>query len=243
MKHTSTLTTLAAAALAAAVPLAAQAQTSTAPLTIVVGAEPVVEQIITCDNSQGGKLVPFAYPAGAASRKGEVVLFTTDVNESGKPTGVVVQANSTDATGQEPGLNFGWTYGSSTATKFVRLTVQVPLDTIGTTINGQKTPASVAWTTPTDIATSGNAASSHVFLKGLDSLATTGASVTQAWSGNTLTVDIKKGTDALAARAATTTNLDITLQAPAGLHLKALTGGTPVTITWTCSLQSYPTSS
>ncbi len=191
MKHTATLTTLAAAALAAAVPLAAQAQTSTSNLSIVVGPEPIVEPTITCTGAQAGKLIPFAYPGNASSRKGEVALFTTDVNESGKPTGVAAQASTTDATGQEPGLTFGWTYGSSTATKFVRLKAQVPLDTIASTINGQRTTTSASWVTPA-IATTGDGASSHVFMK---SLATgTNVNVSQSWDSgtNTLTVDIKK---------------------------------------------------
>jgi hypothetical protein len=37
------------------------------------------------------------------------------------------------------------------------------------------------------------------------------------------------------------TYLDITLQAPAGLRLKELTAAAPVTITWTCSLEPYTT--
>jgi hypothetical protein len=193
MKHTVTLTTLAAAVLAAAVPLAAQAQegSSTSSLSIVIGPEPVIEPTITCADPQPGKLISFVYPANATSQKGEVALFTTDVNESGKPTGVAAQASTTDATGQEPGLTFGWTYGSSTATKFVRLKAQVPLDTIASTIDGQRTMTSASWVTPT-IATTGNGASSHVFMKSLAS--NTNINVSQTWDSgtNTLTVDIKK---------------------------------------------------
>ncbi len=191
MKHTATLTTLAAAALAAAVPLAVQAQTQTSPLSIVIGAEPVTEPTITCDTPQAGKLIPFTYKVSTASRKGEVVLFTTDVNENSISTDIAAQANQTDATGQQPGLNFGWGYGSSTATKFVRLTAQVPLATIANTITGQQTTGSAAWSTST-IATTGNGTTSHVFLKGMDSIAATGATVTQSWNAGTLTVDIKK---------------------------------------------------
>ena len=238
MKHTVTRFALAAAALAAAIPLAAQAQTSqtsqTSQLSIVIGPEPAIEPIITCGTARVGKLIPYT------NTDGTVKLFTTDPTEGSGYTAQIPNGEDITANATEPGLTFGWTYGSSTATKFVRLQAQVPLDIIVNTITGQQTADPASWTIPA-IATSGNAASSHVFLKGLDSLAATGASVTQSWSGNTLTVDIKKGTDALAARAATTTNLDITLQAPVGLHLRELTGGTPVTITWTCSLEPYVT--
>jgi len=244
MKHTTTLTTLAAAALAAAIPLAAQAQTTqTSQLSIVVGPEPTIEPTVTCSNAQPGKLIPFAYPGDHATRKGEVALFTTDIGEAGMPGGIAIQAADADKNGQEPGLTLGWTYGSSTATKYVQLKAKVPLATITNAINDQKTQTSTGtWATPASIATAGNGSSSHVFLKDVGSLAATGATVTQSWNGDTLTVDIKRGTDTtLTARANAFTKLDITLQAPAGLRLKEASTATTADIEWTCSLVAYPT--
>ncbi len=95
---------------------------------------------------------------------------------------------------------------------------------------------------PRSIAVAGDGASSHVFLKDVGSLAATGASVTQSWSGDTLTVDIKKGSDTtLTARENTLTNPDITLQAPARLRLKELASAATANIEWTCSTVAYST--
>ena len=248
MKHPSMLRlrNLAAVAIVAVAPLAAQAQAQTSALTIVVGPEPVVEPTVTCDNPTAGKLIAMSYPGSVNGRAGEVGLFTTNEKETGIPSGLVAQVylgENLSANATEPGLNFGWSYGSTTATQFVRLVAKVPLNAIATTITRLQTASSTAFSLPAAIGTTGDGATSHVYLKGLDALATTGANVTQTWnaSDNTLTVDIKRGSDnTLPERTAVPTKLDITLQSPTGVHLKAASNHPSVTIQWTCSLVAYP---
>ena len=253
MKHPSMLRLrkLAAVAIVAVVPLAAQAQTSgpvSSALTIVVGPEPVVEPKVTCDNPAAGKLIAMSYPGSVNGRAGEVGLFTTNEKETDIPSGLVAQAapeEDISANATEPGLNFGWSYGSTSATRFVRLVARLPLDAIAPVIAGTQTVTSARFALPAVIGTTGDGQTSHVYLKGLDTLAATGANVTQTWnaSDNTLTVDIKRGSDnTLPERTAVPTKLDITLQSPTGVHLKAATNPS-VTIRWTCSTPAYPSAS
>jgi hypothetical protein len=241
MKHPSTLRLrcLAAIAIAAVAPLAAQAQaqTQTSTLTIEVGPEPVVEPTVSCANPGPGTLIPLAY-GGAADRAGQLVLLTTDDSEAGIPSGLYKQV-SAGTNGVNPKLTVGWTYGSTTSTKFVRLEATLPMNTIQSTIAGAKTDDSTAYANPTSIGTAVGS-SSHVYLTGLP---TSDAQqvITQTWSGDKLTVDIKKGGTAdgiIKAFTNTDLALDITLRAGDNVRLKQATAAT-ADISWTCSTVSY----
>jgi hypothetical protein len=241
MKHSSTLRLrcLAAMAVAAVVPLAAQAQTQAqSNLSIVVGPEPIVEPTVSCTSPGNGTLIPMTYAANATDRAGQLVLLTTDPTESTTPAGLYKQV-PTGTDGINPKLTVGWTYGSTTSTKFVRLEATLPMASIQSAIAGAKTADSTAYANPSEIGVESSVAS-HVYLVGLPS-SDTEQVVTQTWSGNKLTVDIKKG----AAAGSTIKNfntadlaLDITLRAGNNVRLKQATAAT-ANIDWTCSLVAY----
>lgn len=240
MKHPPTLRLrcLAAMAIAAVAPLAAQAQTTTpitSTLSIVVGPEPVVDPTVSCTNPVGGTLIPLAYGGNTTDRAGELVLLTTDDTETGIPSGLHKQV-PTGTDGVNPKLGVGWTYGSTTSTKFVRLEATLPMTAIQNTIAGAQTANSTAYANPTSIGTAVSD-SSHVYLTGLPT-SDTQQVITQTWSGNKLTVDIKRGAaaDGIIKNFNTADlMLDITLQAGEGVHLKAATAAT-ADINWTCSV-------
>ncbi|UFS56922.1 hypothetical protein LN050_03535 [Comamonadaceae bacterium M7527] len=247
MKHTVTLTTLAAAMLAAAVPLAAQAQTS--QLTISVGPEPAIEPTLTCGTPTNGTLVPVVKKGTAdGAQDGELIRFTTD-NEIGANEALqsAVEGNTTAGTRtapSQPQLTVSWTRGSSTATnKYIQIKATLPTD-LQTKLNSTMLSDGTTFTygaipTATSNAPSTANTTSHAVLTD-PTQNSAKMTVQQKYENGVITLSIAPsgtGDNAfLPALAATPLSLDLTLVATDGPYrLKPLADGTTANISWTCS--------
>ncbi len=244
MKHTATLTTIAAAVLAAAIPLAAQAQTSST-LTISVGPELAIDPTITCVAPTDGTLVP------VVSGNGELIRFTTDNNELGAdealqsatPDNTAAGVAGTRTSPSQPTLNVSWTRGSSTSNnKYIQIKAELPSDLQSklnnTLLSGLSGGTAFSYTTipagtVNNTAPSTTNTASHAVLTGLNSL--NGANVKQKYDSATSSIILSiapSGATAdnnfLPALASTTLSLDLTLVASGGPYrVKPLADGGP----------------